>query len=627
MNIALIVECGFSQRLPSKYGASTNYPSLSLFMLSRFYALIRQVYIVWYDGFIAQSSTLSFKSNLHMRILKNVFVAFFLLLFTQAFANTTSVYFNGDILTMEGDRPQYVEAVVVKGKKITYAGNMNDALKEAGANALMNDLKGQTLLPGFIDAWGHFTLIAQNTLSVNLGYFSSKPPHTTQELISRLKNEARPFNGWIIGSEYADAFLSDGPLTIAQLDAAFPNQPVFVNNISTLTGIVNTAGLKKLGITKATKVSQGMLPVDPKTGKLTGELIGNPNLEATAKVFGKYSSDLTMETYRKAERIYASNGYTTAQSYESTVQDISNMRHAVDRNLISLDLIALPTNDVVDQLLATNKNYPFGVYTKGDGGFKVAGILVSTDGAPQLRLAYFTKPYIDTTGFPRDWRGMAVASQALVDKYAKLAYEKNIQYFGYSNGDAGIDMTLAGIAKAIQETGVTEDRRTVISHSFFIRDDQLDQYKANNILPQFMPNHIWMYGDVYRQILGDERASKMVPLNLAKAKGMQFGLHNDTPSSGPSALFTIWTAVNRKAYGGGTLGPDQRIDPYTALRGFTAVTAYQYKEEASKGSLVAGKLADMVQLDRNPLKVDPIEIKDIQVVKTIKNGKDIYVRP
>lgn len=562
-----------------------------------------------------------------MKIFKLHLAAYLLLLATQVFADNAEIYFNGDILTMEGDKPQYVEAVVVKGKKITYVGNLRDALNGAGANPVMQDLKERTLLPGFIDAWGHFTLIAQNTLSVNLGYFSEKPPRTTQELIGRLKAEAQPFNGWIIGSEYADVFLTDGPLTIAQLDQAFPNQPVFLNNISTLTGIVNTAGLKKLGFGKNTKVTQGILPVDPKTGKLTGELIGGPNFEATAKVFGKYSQSLMMETYRKAEQIYASNGFTTAQSYQTTIQDISNMRQAVDRNVISLDLIALPTYDVVDQLLATNKNYPFGIYTKGDGGFKVAGMLVSTDGAPQLRLAYFTKPYTDTTGFSKDWRGMAVASQNLVDKYAKLAYEKNIQYFGYSNGDAGIDMALSGITKAIKETRITEDRRSVISHSFFVRDDQLDQYKTNKILPQFMPNHIWMYGDVYRQILGNERASNMVPLNLAKTKSMQFGLHNDTPSSGPSALFTIWTAVNRKTYGGNTLGPDQRIDPYTALRGFTFVPAYQYKEEASKGTIKAGKLADMVILDRNPLKVDLMEIKDIQIVKTIKNGKDLFISP
>ena len=561
-----------------------------------------------------------------MQILKIIFSTFLFLLASHVFAQNVSIYFNGDILTMEGDRPQYVEAVLVKGNKITYVGNLRDALKEAGTNPIMKDLKGQTLLPGFMDAWGHFTLIAQNTLGVNLGYFSKKPPHTTQELMGRLKAEAQPFNGWIIGTEYANAFLTDGPLTISQLDEAFPNQPVFVNNISTLTGIVNSAGLRKLGITKDTKAVQGMIPVDPKTGKLTGELVGIPNVEATAKVFGKYSQALTIETFRKAEKIYASNGFTTAQSYETTVDDIQNMRQAVDRKMISLDLIALPAYDVVDKLLLTNPKYPFGVYTNGNGGFKVAGILVSTDGAPQLRFAYFTKPYADTTGFPKDWRGMAIMSQESVDHYAKMAYEKNIQYYGYSNGDAGIDMTLSGIAKAIRETGIAEDRRTLISHSFFVRDDQLDQYKANKILAQFMPNHIWMYGDVYRKILGDERASNMVPLKSAHTKGLLFGIHNDTPSSGPSALFTIWTSVNRKTYGGDVLGSDQRIDPYTALRAFTYVPAYQYKEEAYKGSITPGKLADMVLLDRNPLKVDPMEIKDIRIMKTIKNGKDLYVR-
>ena len=106
-----------------------------------------------------------------MRILKIIFSAVLLSLATQVLADNAVIYFNGDILTMEGDKPQYVEAVVVKGKKIAYVGNLRDALNGAGTNPVMQDLKGQTLLPGFIDAWGHFTLIAQNTLAVNLGYF------------------------------------------------------------------------------------------------------------------------------------------------------------------------------------------------------------------------------------------------------------------------------------------------------------------------------------------------------------------------------------------------------------------------------------------------------------------------
>ncbi len=565
----------------------------------------------------------------YKEIMKNTYKFLALLLTTFSLASAANVtvptvYFNGDILTMEGDAPKYVEAIVVKDNKITYTGDMREALSQAGSNAALQDLKGHTLLPGFIDTWGHFALIAQDTLGVNLAYFSRNPPQTRAQLINRLRSEAKVFNGWVIGTGYAEAMLSDGGLTIADLDAAFPKQAVLLENISTLTGMVNSAGLKKLGITKATKAVSGFIPVDPKTGQLTGELIGMPYLEAVAKAVGKYSQDLTFETYRKAEKIYVSNGFTTAQSYEASIADMRNMRLAIDRKIVAIDLIALPTFDIVDQMLASNPNTQFGVYSHGDRGFKVAGIQVPTDGAPQLRLAYFTKPYLDTTGFPKDWRGFAYYPQALFDKYTKLAYEKNIQYFGYSNGDAGIDMTLAALSKTIAETGITEDRRTVIAHSFFARDDQLDDYKKKNVMAVMMPNDTWLYGDVYNRVLGAERAANLSPANSANVKGITLSLHNDTPSSGPNVLFSVWSAVNRKTFSGAVLGPEQRITPYLALQGFTRNAAYQYKEELSKGSLAPGKLADLVVLDQNPLKVAPDDIKNIQVLKTIKGGVEVY---
>lgn len=550
--------------------------------------------------------------------------ALFISIATTVLAAPATVYYNGDILTMEGDSPKYVEAVLVKDDKIAFVGGVQDALAQAGTNANMHDLKGHTLLPGFIDTWGHFALIAQDTFGVNVAYFSKNPPKTKQELIDKLRKEGNPFNGWIIGTGYSEALLSDGAITLAELDKAFPKTPVLIENISTLTGIVNSAGLKKLGITPATKAVSGFIPVDPQTGKLTGDLIGMPYLNAVAKAVGKYSQDLTFESYRKAERMYLSNGFTTAQSYEATVADIRNMRLAVDRGIVAIDLIALPTFDIVDALLETNPHYQFGIYSKGDRGFKVAGIQVPTDGAPQLRLAYFTKPYLETTGFTKDWRGFAYYPQSLIDKYVKLAYEKKIQYFGYSNGDAGIDMTLAAIDKVIKETGITENRRTVIAHSFFAREDQLDDYKKKNIMAIMMPNGTWLYGDTYPKTLGLERASNLNPLKSAHAKGVVTALHNDTPSSGPNVLFSIWSAVNRQTLSGNTLGPEQKVDPYLAIKGFTSNAAYQYREEDKKGTITPGKLADLVELDRNPLKVDPKDIKDIGVVQTIKAGVSLY---
>lgn len=551
------------------------------------------------------------------------FVLFSYLLSGVVLAAPATVYFNGDILTMKGKTPEYIEAVVVQDDRITYAGNVNTALSKAGANANLQDLKGKTLLPGFIDSWGHFALVAQNTLGVNLAYFANNPPKKKADVIEKLK-QAKKFNGWIIGAGYSEAMLSDGGVTKAELDAAFPNQPVLIQNISTLTGQVNSAGLKKLGITKSTKATSGFIPKDPKTGELTGELIGMPYLVAVSKAVGKYSEEVTFDTYTKAEEVYVSNGFTTAQSYESSIDDINLMRKAVDKKIVSIDLIALPTFDVVDALLKKDPNFKFGSYNQGDRGFKVAGIMVPTDGAPQLSLAYFTKPFASAEGFPKGWRGFPYYPQSTIDHYVKMAYEKNIQYFGYSNGDAGIDMTLSAINKAIKETGISDNRRTVISHSFFPREDQLDQYRQNQIMAITLSNHIWLYGDVYLKILGQERASNLSPLRLADSKGVKVGIHNDSPSSGPSVMMSIWSAVNRKTFSGQVLGVDQRIDPYLALQGFTTNAAYQYKEERDKGLIAEGMRADLVVLDKNPLKVQPMDIKEIQVVQTIKNGKPVY---
>lgn len=561
-----------------------------------------------------------------MKIIQTLFVALLAILSVEAVADSPTVYFNGDILTMEGDSPSYVQAIVVTGDKISFAGDKREALAAAGRNAVLRDLKGHTLLPGFIDSWGHFTLVAQNTLGVNLAYFSENLPTTKAQLVSTLRKEGKPFNGWIVGTGHSDALLTDGPLSLADLDKAFPKQPVLIANISTLTGMVNSAGLKKLGITKSTKAVSGFIPLDPKTGNLTGELIGMPYLDAVTKAVGRCSQDLTLKTYRKAQQIYVSNGFTTAQSYEATIDDVRTMRLAVEKKVVSLDLIALPTFDIVDQLLSTNPKLQFGVYSGGDRGFKVAGMMVPTDGAPQLRLAYFTEPFADTSGFGKDWRGFAYSPQSTIDRYARLAYEKNIQYFGYSNGDAGIDMTLSALSKAIKETGITEDRRPVISHSMFAREDQLEEYRDMKVMAIMLVNHIWLYGDLYPAIVGKERAENISPLHSANAIGVRTGIHNDTPSSGPNALFSIWSAVNRKTLSGKTLGSEQRIDPYRALQGFTSSAAYQYKEESTKGSIRPGMLADLVELDLNPLKVEPDAIKDIKVVRTIKHGKQVYAQ-
>ena len=534
----------------------------------------------------------------------------------------TAVYYNGDILTMAGDAPEYAEAVAVRDGHIAFVGSKVGALATAG-DAELVDLEGRTLLPGFIDGWGHFTLLAQQSLGVNVAYFSESPPRTKAEFLNTVR-KATPFNGWIIGYGYSETSLSDGALTLTDLDTAFPDTPVLISALSTLTGMVNSAGIRALGLTPQTPVNQpGDIVKDPTTGTLTGAMTFTPFLAAAAAAVGTYSQDVLFETYRTAEAILAAQGYTTVQTYQLVPQQARDLTAAFDRGVIAVDVIGLPVADANAGEMITNPEWTWGAYSHGDRGLKVAGYQVATDAAPQLRLASFTEPYLDTTGFPDGWKGF-LTPRIDVHRWVRFAYDNDIQLFAYSNGDGGIDLPLEAIASAVEATGKTGDRRTIISHSYFVREDQLQRYAEYHIGAAMFPMHLTVYGDALINILGPDRANRESPLASAHNAGIPITLHSDCPSASPSVMETIWSAVTRQTMSGRVLGPEERVNPYLALLGVTRNVAYIYNEEATKGTITAGKIADLVILDRNPLKVAPDEIRDITVVETIKRGKAIH---
>lgn len=536
------------------------------------------------------------------------------------------MYYNGTILTMDGDTPDYVEAVAVQDGRIAYVGTRAGAAAAFG-NATQVDLQGRTMLPGFIDTWGHFTLFAEQTLGVNLAYFSEKPPRTKADIIGALQ-QAVPFNGWIIGYGYYAALLADGPLTLADLDGAFPDTPLLISTLSTLTGQLNSAGIARLGLTPETPAVQpGEIVKDRHTGRLTGELLFTPFLSARVAAVGSYSQAQALTTFRAAEALLAQQGYTTLQSYQLLPQEVANLRAAFDAGVLSVDVMGMPSvSDAASGDIVRNADWTWDCYSHGDRGLKIPGFQVATDAAPQLRLAAFTEPYADTTGFPDGWKGMLVP-QEMVEQWVSYAYANDIQLFAYSNGDAGIDLSLAAIEKAIAATGKTGDRRTIISHSYFVRPDQLTAYKRLDIGASMMPPHMMLYGDVQMTLLGPQRATMESPLASALEAGVNATLHCDCPSASPNVMAAIGTAVTRTTVSGAILGPQERVSPYTALLGFTRNAAHYYREEATKGTITVGKIADLVILEGNPLTVAPEKIKDIQVVETIKRGEVIHPRP
>ena len=205
----------------------------------------------------------------------------------------------------------------------------------------------------------------------------------------------------------------------------------------------------------------------------------------------------------------------------------------------------------------------------------------------------------------------------------KTCYDNGLQLLMHANGDAAVDFLLKAHAAAAG-ADLAKDRRTVGIHSQFIRPDQLAKYKEYGIIPALFTLHTFFFYDVHVVNRGPEQAGFISPIKSAFDLGLRPTNHTDYAVTPIDQLFTIWSAANRISRKGVLNGPEQRITPYQALQAITINAAYQYFEEKTKGSIEVGKLADLVVLDKNPLKVDPMAIKDIKVVETIKEGKTIY---
>ena len=346
-------------------------------------------------------------------------------------------------------------------------------------------------------------------------------------------------------------------------------------------------------------------------------------LPVFAALSAPVSPERELARLKAAQMIYAAAGLTTAQEGATNLGELEVLQRGAARGALFLDVVALPLITELDRILAGNPPGSFGTYR---GRLKLGGVKLVLDGSPQGKTASFTTPYL--TGGPTgqaDWRGEPTFPPAVLDAMVKRCYDLKLQTFLHANGDAAIDMLLEAHERA-SAGDRSDDRRTVAIHSQFVRPDQLDRYVADRIIPSFFTGHAYYFAAAHLANRGKAQASFLSPMKTALAKGLHPTNHTDFVVTPIDQMMVLWTAVTRKSLAGEVIGPGERVTPMEALEAITINAAYQYREEASKGSIEPGKLADLVILDRNPLKVDPDAIKDIRVVETIKEGQTIYRR-
>ncbi|WP_461599498.1 amidohydrolase [Winogradskyella sp.] len=540
--------------------------------------------------------------------------------------NNATVYYNGDIITMAGEEPQYAEALVVNEGKIKFVGESDKAMEVAGKGHKMIDLKGKTLMPAFIDPHSHFI----NSLGMSSQANCSPSPVGEADnvegiikALQKLKEDKNiPEGELIMGYGYDDTVMPDGKLLNRDdLDLAFPNNPVLVIHVSLHGGVLNSMALEQFGISSETETPPGGIIVrKPGTNEPYGLIMETAFLPIFSNL-PKPTEEQLMQQLKDGQMLYAAAGITTAQEGASHLADVNILQKGADAKALFIDVVSYPFITEFDTIFKLYKAEDFGKY---NNRFKLGGIKITIDGSPQGRTALFTTPYL--TGGPGgedNWLGESTFPQETVNQMLKSVYDKGLQSTFHANGDGAIDMCIQ--AHEFASGGdPTKERRTTIIHSQFVRQDQLDKYVEYKMIPSLYTEHTFFFADAHIKNRGLEQASFISPMKTAIEKGLRPTNHTDFNVAPIDQMMVVWTAVNRVSRNGEVIGAEERITPYQALQAITTNAAYQYFEEDKKGTLENGKLADLVILDKNPLKVQPMEIKNIKVIETIKEGTTIY---
>lgn len=571
-----------------------------------------------------------------------------------------TVYFGGDILTMKGPKPVYAQALAVRDGKIVWVGSMAGAMALRGPATELVDLKGRTLLPGFIDTHGHMMYFGKNLMDADL--FGSRD---IADVLARLKAHVAkvPEGGWIVGFGYGARGLKEGRApTLEELDSVSPDRPVLVVDSSGHLGSANSAAYRAAGIDASTPDPEGGSFARKADGRSLAGPLEETALNAVRRRRPPFTGEQADRVAIQAARLWMSYGQTTAMDCGVGLgdDDIDLLRNAIDRQLLPIDLYVCAKDSAADAVAKAagqvRRDYAgarAGSFEERQGALagqarlaaggarerllalradldtryvnrvRLGGIKFWLDGS--LDTAWFTQPYSTN---PPGRTGAYSGYQQIPDEVLDAAFDRywtsGVQINMHMNGDAAVEQALRAIQRAIAKHGPA-DHRPVFIHATYMRPDQIDRLKAVGAVPSFLTTGIVSGGDAVVTMWGAERAGRSLAAQTLSRRGLPFTFSHDAPvSPQPWILALVDAAVNRVSASGRVVGASERVSPYVGLQAVTSMAAWQIKEERTKGTLEVGKLADLVILGANPLKVPPRTIKDIPVLQTVKEGRVVW---
>ena len=555
----------------------------------------------------------------------------------------STIYFGGDIITMENKtKPTYVEAIITADGKIVFTGTHSEASKKY-PHAAQFDLKGQTLIPGFIDIHSHFSQTA-----IKLGLLSLDPPpagdiSNINDIIVKLSDELSRSpekysteKDWLIGWGFDNGFLEEKRFpTRNDLDKISTTTPIALIHFSSHMLVLNSFALERAGYLSSeyNLPEGGILQKFDNSDEFNGVVEEQAMLAAFSKMgedktgkAGTYTSPQftekeTMELMLKTQNIYAKEGFTTITDMAMTDDVYPIVKKLGDSNQLKLDIgmayyATLTKVERVKELYSSSYN----------NHYRVIGGKLNLDGGSPGRTAYLRTPYYtETKGQPSDYRGYSsIVEQKTMNQLVGSYYKEKIPFFIHALGDAALDQCIAAV-KYSEQNFKYDDIRTNLIHLQIVQPDQLESLKSHDVTMTFQIAHNFYFADFHNEfIYGPERTARLNPMKEALDNGYSVTYHHDSPVHPVDQIYLMWIATNRESRSGTVYGAVQRLSAYEALYAGTAESAYQLFEEKNKGSLEVGKIADLVVLSKNPLKEKISDIKNIDVITTIKDGSIIF---
>jgi len=518
------------------------------------------------------------------------------------------LFYNGSILTLAD--PLYAEAVLVEDEKILAVGREAELRSIAGECEEV-DLGGATMLPGFIDPHSHISSFAA-TYSQACARGIDNYEDLKAMVQKYIRDNNIPKGEWVIVRAYDHTIFPGGKyLTLDEIDAIAPDHLLEIRHSSGHAGLFNSRLMEHFGVT-VEMAEQNPEEILMENGKLTGCFKEGAFSSRNAKVPGLPIEQICA-MHPKLQRYYAENGITTAQEGFLSSRTIDLYRDLYESGNLMLDIIPYAPLRFYELLLEKYKTLP------AEHDWHFGGIKYFLDGSPQLRTAWTREPYLggNTCGLP-------IHTDEEVIEAFRFAADHHVQIITHTNGDAAAAQFLRCLEVVEKEKPWMKDLRPVLIHGQLMGRDQLAKAAELGVIVSFFVAHCYHFADTHLRNLGPERGMYVSPVNSAIKSGVCVTFHQDAPVIEPDMLETIWCATNRITRNGVQLAEDECISVLDAIRAVTINAAYQYFEEDKKGTIEAGKLADMIILDKDPLAIDKKDIREIQILKTYKKGKCIF---